>query len=357
MQQPPFANTARARFLAACRRQSTDATPVWFMGQAGSTLAEYRRLRETHDILSITRTPELCARVSSLPVSAYAVDAAVMHTDIILPLQGMGLDTDIQPAIGPIISNPVRSMYDVERLRITDAREATPFVMQAIGMVRQELGEKGAVIGIVGGPFTLALYIIEGRPSRDYALAKKMMHEQPQLWHALLHKLSAVLADYVIAQVEAGADAIQLFDSSVGLLGPADYRSFALPYSQQVLQAIKQAGVPSIHFGTITGSLLEAMAEAGGDVMGIDWRYDLDQAWRQLEYARAIQGNLDPTLLLTPWSRIEEGADDVIRRAGGRPGHIFNLGHAVQPQTDPTMLKRLVAFVHEKTQRPSEHRA
>ncbi len=349
MNQPSLAKTGRARFLAACHLQPTDITPIWFMGQAGSTLAEYRRLRETHDILTIARTPELCAHISSLPITTYAVDAAVMHTDIILPLQGMGLDTTIQPAIGPIIHNPVRSMHDIERLRTPDARETTPFVMQAIRLVRHELAEKQAVIGIVGGPFTLALYIIEGRPSRDYPLAKKMMHEQPALWHALLHKLSTVLTSYVIAEVEAGADAIQLFDSSVGLLSPGSYRRFVLPYSQQVLQAIKGAGAPSIHFGTMTASLLDIMAEAGGDVMGIDWRYDLDQAWQQLAFARAIQGNLDPTLLLAPWSRIEEGVDDVIARANGRPGHIFNLGHAVHPQTHPTILRHLVEYVHEKT--------
>ena len=352
MDQSLSASSGRTRFLAACHCQPSDSTPVWFMGQAGSTLPAYRRLRETYDILTIARTPELCAHVSALPIAEYAVDAAVMHSDIILPLQGMGLDTEIQPAIGPIIHNPVRSLHDVEQLRVTDARETTPFVMQAIGLVRQKLAEKQAVIAIAGGPFTLALYSIEGRPSRDYPLAKKMMYEQPALWHALLRKLSTVLTSYVIAEVEAGADAIQLFDSSVGLLSPSSYRRFVLPYSQQVLQAIKQVGVPAIHFGTMTASLLQIMAQAGGDVMGIDWRCDLDEAWRQLGFTHGIQGNLDPALLLAPWQRIEEGVDDVLRRAARRSGHIFNLGHAVHPTTEPAILQRLVETVHEKTRHP-----
>jgi uroporphyrinogen decarboxylase len=353
MHQPATTAGGRARFLSACHSQATDATPVWFMGQAGSTIAEYRRMRERYDILTIARTPELCAQVSLLPIAAYHVDAAVMHTDIVLPLQAMGLDTAIQPAIGPIIHNPVRTMRDVQALRVPEAREGTPFVLRAITLVREALSQKQALIGIAGGPFTLALYIIEGRPSRDYATAMRMLHEQPAVWHALMHKLSTVLVDYVSMQVQAGADAIQLFDSSVGLLSPASYRRFVLPYSQRVLQAIEQAGVPSIHFGTMTASLLELMTQAGGTVQGLDWRYDLDRAWQQITHAspspRAVQGNLDPTLLLAPWPRIEEGVNDILQRAAGRPGHIFNLGHAVPPQTDPATLQRLVEMVHEKT--------
>jgi len=339
--------TSRARFRATCQRQTADTTPVWFMRQAGHVLGAYRALREKYDILTIARTPELCAQVSLLPVEQYGVDAAVMYTDIILPLPGMGLTTELDPEIGPIIRNPVRTMQDVAALHVREAADSTPFVADAIRLVRAGLADKQALMAIAGAPFTLALYIIEGRPSREYHVAKTLMYEQPAVWHALLHKISEVLVHYVRAEAAAGADAIQLFDSSVGILSPHDYKKFVQPYSQRVLAAIKDAGVASVHFGTGHASLLELMAEAGGDVLGVDWRVDLATAWDQVDpTAHGIQGNLDPTLLLAPWETVREAALAILKGAGGRPGHIFNLGHAIHPATDPDHLRRLVDLVH-----------
>jgi uroporphyrinogen decarboxylase len=345
------AHTGFARFLDACYHRQPDATPVWFMRQAGRCLAEYRELRKSYDILTMAKTPELCAQVTLMPVKEFGVDGAVLYADIMLPLEGMGVSLEIQPDVGPIIHNPIRSMRDVEALRIIDAGEATPFVMEAIRLVRRELAGKQAVIGFSGAPFTLACYLIEGRPSRDYGIAKSLMYGQPGTWHALMNKLTEVVSRYLVAQVEAGVDVVQLFDSWVGALGPGTYKRFVQPYSQRVFEAVKQTGTPSIHFGTGTASLLELMAQAGGDIISVDWRVNLDDAWARIGYERGIQGNLDPSLLLTSWDVIEEGMRDVLRRADGRPGHIFNLGHGVPADTQPAMLRKLVDAVHEATQR------
>ena len=344
-------HTGVARFLDACHLRQPDATPVWFMRQAGRCLAEYRELRKRYDILTMAKTPELCAQVTLMPVKEFGVDAAVLYADIMLPLEGMGVSLEIQPDVGPIIHNPIRTMQDVHALRIIDSEESTPFVMQAIRLVRRELEGKQAVIGFSGAPFTLACYLIEGRPSRDYALAKSLMYGQPEIWHALMHKLTEVVSDYLLAQISAGVDAVQLFDSWVGSLSPSVYRQFVQPYSQRIFDAVKQTGTPSIHFGTGTASLLELMTETGGDIMSIDWRMDLDTAWERIGYDRGIQGNLDPTLLLTPWNIIERSMQDVLQRADNRPGHIFNLGHGVLAPTPPDMLRRLVDAVHESTKR------
>lgn len=345
------AHTGFARFLDACHHRQPDATPVWFMRQAGRCLAEYRELRKRYDILTMAKTPELCAQVTLMPVKEFGVDGAVLYADIMLPLEGMGVSLEIQPDVGPIIHNPIRSMRDVEALRIIDAGEATPFVMEAIRLVRRELAGKQAMIGFSGAPFTLACYLIEGRPSRDYGIAKSLMYGQPGTWHALMDKLTEVVSRYLVAQVEAGVDVVQVFDSWVGALGPAAYKRFVQPYTQRVFEAVKQTGTPSIHFGTGTASLLELMAQAGGDIISVDWRVNLDDAWARIGYERGIQGNLDPSLLLTSWDVIEEGMRDVLRRADGRPGHIFNLGHGVPADTQPAMLRRLVDAVHEATQR------
>ncbi len=345
------AHTGFARFLDACYHRQPDATPVWFMRQAGRCLAEYRELRKSYDILTMAKTPELCAQVTLMPVKEFGVDGAVLYADIMLPLEGMGVSLEIQPDVGPIIHNPIRSMRDVEALRIIDAGEATPFVMEAIRLVRRELAGKQAVIGFSGAPFTLACYLIEGRPSRDFGIAKSLMYGQPGTWHALMNKLTEVVSRYLVAQVEAGVDVVQLFDSWVGALGPGTYKRFVQPYSQRVFEAVKQTGTPSIHFGTGTASLLELMAQAGGDIISVDWRVNLDDAWARIGYERGIQGNLDPSLLLTSWDVIEEGMRDVLRRADGRPGHIFNLGHGVPADTQPAMLRKLVDAVHEATQR------
>ena len=344
-------HTGVARFLDACHLRQPDATPIWFMRQAGRCLADYRDLRKKYDILTMAKTPELCTQVTLMPVQKLGVDAAVLYADIMLPLEPMGISLEIEPDLGPIIHNPVRTMKDVEALRAIKAEESVSFVMDAIRMVRRELEGKQAVIGFSGAPFTLACYMIEGRPSRDYSLAKSLMYGQPEVWHALMTKLADVVSDYLAAQIKAGADVVQLFDSWVGALSPSVYRRFVLPYTQQIFRAVKQTGTPAIHFGTGTAALLPLMVEAGGDVISVDWRVDLDEAWAQIGYDRGIQGNLDPTMLLTSWPVIEAGMHEVLRRAGNHPGHIFNLGHGVLAPTDPDMLRRLVDAVHEATRR------
>jgi len=350
---PPstVSHTGVARFLDACHHRQPDATPIWFMRQAGRCLADYRELRKKYDILEMAKTPDLCAQVTLMPVNKLGVDAAVLYADIMLPLEGMGVSLEIQPEIGPIIHNPIRSLKDVEALRLIDADEDTPYVMDAIRLVRRELEGKQAVIGFSGSPFTLACYMIEGRPSRDYGIAKSFMYGQPEVWDLLMNKLTDVVINYLQAQIRAGVDVVQLFDSWVGSVSPSVYKRFIFPYSQRIFQAIKQTGTPAIHFGTGTAALLELMTEAGGDVVSVDWRVDLDTAWERIGYDRGIQGNLDPTLLLTPWPVIEAGMQDVLNRAAGRPGHIFNLGHGVLAPTNPDMLRRLVDAVHENTSR------
>ena len=344
-------STGVARFLAACRHEQPDATPIWFMRQAGRCLAEYRELRKRYDILTMAKTPELCAQVTLMPVEQFGVDGAVLYADIMLPLEKMGIALEIEPDIGPIIHNPVRSMRDVEALRVLDAEESTPFVMDAIRLVRRELEGKQAVIGFSGAPFTLACYMIEGRPSRDYGLAKSLMYGQPEVWDALMEKLSEVVTRYLLAQIRAGVDVVQLFDSWVGALSPSVYARYVQPYTRRIFEAVRQTGTPAIHFGTGTASLLELMTEAGGDIISVDWRVELDDAWARIGFERGIQGNLDPTLLLAPWDVIERGMLDVLRRANQRPGHIFNLGHGVLAQTEPDMLRRLVDAVHQVTAR------
>jgi uroporphyrinogen decarboxylase len=347
---PP--HTGVARFMDACYHRQPDATPVWFMRQGGSILPEYRALLEKYDVMTIAKTPELSSKVVLMPVEQFGVDAVVLYADIMLPVEEMGIELHLEPNLGPIIHNPIRSMQDIEALRLPSGAEVTPFVMDSIRLIKHEVEGKQAVIGLAGAPFTLACYMIEGRPSRDYRIAKSLMYGQPELWHALMHKITEVVADYVVAQVGAGVDVIQLFDSWIGSISPSVYRKFVLPYSQRVLQAIKQAGAPSIHFGTGTGSLLEVMTEAGGDLMSVDWRVDLDTAWKRIGFERGIQGNLDPTIMLTSWPVIEEGMRDVLRRAANRPGHIFNFGHAMITSVDPGLMRHLVDAIHEETKRP-----
>lgn len=345
------AKTGVARFLDACHLRQPDTTPIWFMRQAGRCLAEYRELRQKYHILEMAKNPELCTMVTLMPVKTFGVDAAVLYADIMLPIEEMGISLEIQPEIGPIIHNPIRNMRDVEALRIPATQEVTPFVMEAIRLVRRELEGKQAVIGFSGAPFTLACYMIEGRPSRDYGLAKSMMYGQPEVWHALMSKLTDMISNYLQAQIKAGADVVQLFDSWVGALSPSNYRRFVQPYTQRIFSNIKQTGTPSIHFGTGAAALLELMAETGGDIISVDWRVDLDEAWARIGYDKGIQGNLDPTLMLTSWPVIEQGMRDILRRADGRAGHIFNLGHGVLAPTDPDLLRRLVDAVHEETRR------
>jgi uroporphyrinogen decarboxylase len=339
--------TGEQRFMAAARREPSDATPVWFMRQAGRCLSDYRALRERYDILTLAKTPELCAQVTTMPIEAFGVDAAVMFADIMLPLEPMGVALEIQPDVGPIIHNPIRTPADVDRLRLFEPDEGVPFVMEATRLVAQELAGKRAVIGFSGAPFTLACYLIEGRPSREYAKAKTFMFSQPDAWHRLMSILSEVIVRYLRAQVAAGAQVIQLFDSWVGALSPADYERYVKAHVAHIFDGLRD--VPTIHFGASTAVLLEQMAAAGGDLMSIDAHQSLDVAWSRLPDGRGVQGNLDATRVLAGWEATEEGARDVLRRAGGRPGHIFNLGHGVLPESDPAILRRLVDFVHEET--------
>jgi uroporphyrinogen decarboxylase len=341
--------TGEQRFLAATRREPLDATPVWFMRQAGRCLADYRALRQEYDILTLAKTPDLCAQVTLMPVEAFGVDAAVMFADIMLPLEPMGIDLEIQPDVGPIIHNPIRSRADVDALRLFEPEEGVGFVMDAIRLVRRQLEGRTAVLGFSGAPFTLACYLIEGRPSREYSLAKAFMYREPEAWHELMARLSEVIVRYLKAQVAAGAQAVQVFDSWVGGLGPADYVEYVQPHVRRIFDEVE--GAPTIHFGTHTAALLELMADAGGDVMSIDARQSLDVAWERLGYDRGVQGNLDATRILAGWEATEAGARDVLARADGRPGHIFNLGHGVLPESDPGLLRQLVDFVHHETRR------
>ncbi len=316
------------------------------MRQAGRSLPEYRELRKGRSLFDIVREPDLCAEVTLQPVRRHGVDAAVMFADIMLPVVGMGVDVELVENVGPVIEQAIRSEADVDRLRVPDPREAVPFVLESVRLVRDELPEEKAVVGFCGGPFTVAGYLIEGKPSREFANVKSLMYREPHVWHALADKLADMSVAYIAAQAEAGADVIQLFDSWVGALSPADYAEFVAPYSARILSGVD---VPTIHFGTGTATLLGDMAAAGGDVIGLDWRIPLDVGWLAVGEERGVQGNLDPALLLGPWARAEAGALDVLARADGRPGHIFNLGHGVLPETDPDDLRRLVELVAERT--------
>jgi uroporphyrinogen decarboxylase len=336
------------RFVRACRLEPVDATPVWFMRQAGRSFAAYRQLRERYGILELAKTPELCAEVTLMPVRELGVDAAVLFADIMLPLEPMGVGLRIEPEVGPIIDQPIRSAADVAALRPFDPADVS-FSLDAIRIVRRELAGGAGVIGFSGAPFTLACYLIEGRPSRDFATAKAFMYREPAAWHDLMERLSTMVGAYLRAQVDAGADVVQVFDSWVGGLGPADYATFVQPHVRRIFDGLR--GVPAIHFGTGTAALLELMAEAGGDVIGIDHRQSLGAAWRRVGDDRGVQGNLDAARLLAGWGPTEAGARAVLAEAAGRPGHVFNLGHGVLPATDTALLRRLVDFVHEQTVR------
>jgi uroporphyrinogen decarboxylase len=332
--------------VRAARREPVERTPVWFMRQAGRSLPEYREIRTRYGLFDVCRRPELCAEVTLQPVRRHGVDAAVMFADIMLPVLGMGVDVDLVENLGPVVASPVRTRADVERLRTPEPEESVPFVLEAVRIVRDELEPEQAVIGFCGGPFTVAGYLVEGKPTREFTRVKTLMYREPETWHALMDTLAEGFARYVRGQVRAGADVIQVFDSWVGALSPADYEEFAAPYSARILAAVD---VPTIHFGTGTATLLGGMADAGGDVIGLDWRVPLDRGWDEVGEDRGVQGNLDPAVLLGPWERIEDAALDVLERAGGRSGHIFNLGHGVLPDTDPDVLGRLTELVQART--------
>ncbi len=338
--------SSESRFLKACRREASDVTPVWFMRQAGRYMPEYRAIRQKYSLLEICHQPELAAEVTLQPVRALGVDAAILFADILLPVIPLGLGLEFAQGEGPVIAKPVRTLEDVRALRPVDPETDLGYVLDAIRIVRAELGGT-PLIGFSGAPFTVASYIIEGGASREFLKTKQMMYTAPDVFHALMECLSGVLAAYLTAQIRAGAQAVQMFDSWVGTLSPADYESFVLPYSQQVLQAAAATGVPVIHFGTNTTTLLPLMKRAGGDVLGLDWRLPLDDGWKIIGDDRAVQGNLDPAALFAPLPELNARVDDILRRADGRPGHIFNLGHGILQHTPVDAVKAVVDRVHE----------
>jgi uroporphyrinogen decarboxylase len=317
------------------------------MRQAGRYMADYRALRQRYSLLDICRSPELAVGVTLQPVDEIEVDAAILFSDLLVPFPPMGLDLDFVKGEGPSIGNPIRSGSDVDRLRPFESREALSHVLETIRLLRVELADRLPLIGFGGAPFTLAAYAIEGGPSTTHARTKAFMYSQPAAWHRLCAHFAEVISEYLKAQVEAGAQALQIFDSWAGALSRGDYREFVLPHSQRIFAALKGTGVPLIHFGVGTTAILREMAEAGAGVIGLDWRQPLDESWALIGRDHAVQGNLDPTLLLGPTDRLFAAADDVLRRAAGRPGHIFNLGHGVLPNTPLAHVQALAKHVHE----------
>ena len=344
------ASLASSPFLRACRGEPVPYTPVWFMRQAGRSLPEYRRLREGTGMLESCMRPDLVTEITLQPVRRYDVDAAIVFSDIVVPLRAIGVDVDIKPGVGPVMGQPVRDLGDVERLRPLEPDDV-PYLSEAVKTLVGELGGR-PLIGFAGGPFTLASYLIEGGPSKNHDKTKALMYGQPELWHALLGRLADIATAFLQVQVEAGAAAVQLFDSWVGAISPEDYRQAVLPHTRRVFAALAPSGVPRIHFGVGTGELLGLLAEAGADVVGVDWRIPLDEASRRVAAgaggrARPLQGNLDPAVLLAGWDVVEPRARAVLDRARALPGHVFNLGHGVLPETDPDVLARLTDLVHE----------
>ncbi|MBI3966807.1 MAG: uroporphyrinogen decarboxylase [Chloroflexi bacterium] len=336
------------RFLRACRREPTDVTPVWFMRQAGRCLPEYRKLRERYSFMELCLEPELAAQVTLLPLRRFSVDAAILFADLTTPFLGMNVDFALKESVGPVIAEPIRGRGDVARLKMLHPEEDLGFVLEAIRLLRAELSVP--LIGFLGSPFSLACYLIEGRGSRDFPKTRALMFRDPSTWHILMSLLTVSLCRYAAAQVRAGAQAIQVFDSWVGILGPDEYRSFVAPYVREIFDTLAQTGVPAIHFGTGTAGLLESMQAAGGDVIGVDWRVPLDDAWRRLGSSVAVQGNLEPAVLLAPYDEVARRAAIVLDQADGRPGHIFNLGHGILPDTSADTVARLTDFVHLRRQ-------
>ena len=338
------------RFLRACRRQPVDATPVWFMRQAGRYLPDYRAVRARHSILDICKTPQLAAEVTVTAAEKLGVDAAIIFADLLLPVEPMGMKLRFASGEGPVLENPVRDRLAVEKLQADGAGELG-YVAEAIQLVHRHFADKLPVLGFAGAPFTLASYMIEGGTSRNFLHTKSLLYREPAVWEALMAKLTRVLEPYLLAQVEAGAAAIQLFDSWVGCLGVDDYRRYVLPHSRRLIEAVQRRGVPVIHFATGSAGLLQAMQEAGADALGIDWRIPLGHAWEQVGFRPAIQGNLDPAALFAPVKELRARVMAVLEQAGNRPGHIFNLGHGVLPGTPVENVRAVVDWVHEYSAR------
>lgn len=338
------------RFLRACRRQSVDQTPVWFMRQAGRYMEEYLKIRAKHSILEVCKTPELAAEVTLQPIDRFPLDAAIIFADILLPLEPMGFDLAFLEGEGPVIRNPVRNKDDVDRLRSVET-ESFRFSEKAMSLTRRMLDNRVPLIGFAGAPFTLASYAIEGGSSRSHVTTKRLMYSAPALWHELMEKFVDVVVLYLQVQIQAGAQAIQLFDSWVGCLSPGDFEKYALPYVQRIFQALRKSDIPLIYFGTGTATLLPLMRKAGSDVIGLDWHVNLDEAWKTVGFDLAVQGNLDPVVLYAPIPEIELRVTDILSRAQNRPGHIFNLGHGILPKTPVENVAATINFVQERSRR------
>ena len=338
-------------FLLACRRQEVPYTPVWYMRQAGRSLPEYRELRLATSMRDAWSTPDLVAEITLQPVRRYDVDAAIFFSDIVVPLRAIGVGIDIKPGVGPVVDQPIRSAADLAVLRPLSPDDV-PYITEAVTSLTAELGPK-PLIGFAGGPFTLASYLVDGGPSKNFEITKSLMYGNPELWSDLMTRLTDITIAFLKVQADAGASAIQLFDSWAGALSPEDYRASVLPHTRRIFDALQASGVPRIHFGVNTGELLGAMGEAGADVVGVDWRVPLDEAVSRVEPGKALQGNLDPAILMAPWHVIEERARRVIDQGRTAEGHIFNLGHGVLPQTDPDVLARLTELVHTASARPA----
>ncbi|HEY5697042.1 MAG TPA: uroporphyrinogen decarboxylase [Acidimicrobiales bacterium] len=334
-------------FLRACRREPVPHTPVWFMRQAGRSLPEYRELRGTGSILDAIHTPDLATEITLQPVRRHGVDAAVLFSDIVVPIQAVGFGVDVVPGTGPVVEDPFAGAADLDRLRPLEPEADLPYVLETVRNLVDEL--KVPLIGFAGAPFTVASYLIEGRPSRTYEKTKAMMLGEPELWAALIDRLADLALGFLRAQVAAGASAVQLFDSWAGALTPQQYEAHVLPASRKVFAGLADLGVPRVHFGVGTGELLGLFADAGADVVGVDWRVPIDAGWERIGFDKGVQGNLDPAACLAPWPAVEGEVVGVLERIAGRPGHIFNLGHGVLPETDPTVLTRIVELVHERT--------
>ena len=337
-------------FLRACRRKETDHTPVWFMRQAGRYLESYRKVRARNDVMTICKTPDLSANVTVAAVDELGVDAAILFADIMLPLESLGVKLELVDGVGPVIQNPIATKDDLNRLEGFAPEDHVPYVLNSIRAIKQALDERVPLIGFSGAPFTLASYLIEGSSSRDFSKTKKIMYSQPEVWKALMSGLTSIVSSYLLAQVHAGVDAVQLFDSWSGNLSPADYREFVLPYCKEILDNLSPTNVPRIHFGVGTAGILRVLKEAGGDVVGVDWRIPIDEAWDQVGDV-AIQGNLDPATLLGQRSIVEVRTREILSRVKRRPGHVFNLGHGVLPETPSERAKELVRFVHDTTRK------
>jgi uroporphyrinogen decarboxylase len=333
-------------FLNACRKLPVERTPVWFMRQAGRYMAEYRKIRAAHSILEICKTPQLAAEVTLQPMQALDPDAAIIFADLLLPLEPMGLKLEFAAGEGPVIHNPVRTAEDIEKLSTSNVSELG-YVSEAISLVRRQLDPNKPLIGFVGAPFTLASYMIEGGGSRQYAHAKSLMYREPAAWNRLLEKITQVIVPFAAAQAAAGANAIQIFDSWVGALSPADYEEYVLPQTRMMVRQIQTIGLPVIYFGTGASSYMPLLHQAGADVLGVDWRIPLGEAWRSVGYEPAVQGNLDPLTLLAPLPVLRKRVEAILDQAGGRPGHIFNLGHGIIPQTPVENVKAVVEIVRE----------